>query len=116
MNFILEFTKDQFAQENLPVSDVVISGLEVVGTGMITIFAVLTLLWFTLVVFKFFFHDLPKRRKMPKETVTESLPSNHANESVNNEEIIAVIAAAIAMAENECGSNKQFRVVSFKRK
>ena len=27
MNFILEFTKDQFAQENLPVSDVVISGV-----------------------------------------------------------------------------------------
>ena len=116
MNFLLEFTKDQFTQENLPFSSAVTSGAEVVVTGTLTVFAVLILLWLALVVFKFFFHDLASRRKISKDAGIELSLSHHTVEASDDEEIIAVIAAAIAMAENECGSNKQFRVVSFKRK
>ena len=45
-----------------------------------------------------------------KETITGFF------KKLSKKQLIAVIAAAIAMAENECGSNKQFRVVSFNRK
>lgn len=116
MNFLLEFTKDQFAQEKLPLNISVPSGLEVVLTGLLTVFSVLIILWLALFVFKIFFHDLHSRQKTPKNTDDETLPVSPTPESANNEEIIAVIAAAIAMAESECGSAKQFRVVAFKRK
>ena len=116
MNFLLEFTKEQFSQEKLPISVSLTSGLEVVLTGMLTVFGVLILLWGTLVAFKFFFHDLPAKQKISKDVSAEPVPVYQAAETSNDEEIIAVIAAAIAMAENDCGSNKQFRVVSFKRK
>ena len=116
MNFLLEFSRDQFTKKNLPISDVVSSGGMVVLTGMLTVFSVLILLWFTLFVFKFFFHDLARAKKT--KAVKSELPDPVINAPVvsENDEIIAVIAAAIAMAESECGSDKKFHVVSFKRK
>ena len=117
MNFLLEFTKDQFTQEKLPMSEVLSSGLEVVLTGILTVFGVLIILWMALVLFKIFFHDIPSgKSKKPKEVKADPAPVYQAPVASNDEEIIAVIAAAIAMAENECGGTKQFRVVSFKRK
>ena len=56
------------------------------------------------------------RNKKAKDEKAEPAPVYQAPAASDDEEIIAVIAAAIAMAENECGGNKQFRVVSFKRK
>ena len=115
MNFLLEFTKEQFTQDHLRMTDILTSGLEVVLTGMLTVFGVLILLWMTLVAFKFFFHDLTFGKKK-KEIKSESMPTPQTYAANDDEEIIAVIAAAVAMAESECGSNKSFRVVSFKRK
>ena len=85
--------------------------------GMATIFAVLCLLLGCLVLFKMFFHDLPEKRKaaqavQPTDEAAETDTSD-ATES-NEDEIIAVIAAAIAMAESE-SNGKSFKVVSFKR-
>ncbi len=83
--------------------------------GMLTVFAVLFILWVCLMVFKYFFHDMANKEN---RVATESAPAPVApsapvyNES---EEIIAVIAAAIAMAESE-SSGIKFKVVSFKRK
>jgi len=84
--------------------------------GMATIFAVLCLLWGCLVIFKIVFHDLPEKRKNATETVTEVVQAAPSEVSVDNadEEIVAVIAAAIAMAESEASGSK-FKVVSFKR-
>ena len=112
MNFLLEVAKNQ----KLPFNKAISFGGEVLLTGMLTVFGVLVLLWMTLVAFKFFFHDLPARKNTSKDVSAEPAPVQQVAEASNDEEIIAVIAAAIAMAENECGSNKQFRVVSFKRK
>ena len=115
MNFLLDFSKEQFAQKNLPMSEVLSSGGMVVLTGLLTVFAVLCVLWFALVMFKFFFHDLKQNTKT-KELKAEPAPVYQAPAASEGEEIIAVIAAAIAMAESECGGNREFRVVSFKRK
>ena len=112
MNFLLEVAKDQ----KLPINEALSFGGEVLLTGMLTVFGVLVVLWFTLIAFKFFFHDLPAKQKISKDISADSDLVQQTVEASNDEEIIAVIAAAIAMAENECGSNKQFRVVSFNRK
>ncbi len=81
--------------------------------GMATVFAVLILLWVCLILFKLFFHDIPeKKSKAPKASVAPAQET--ANIQSSDTEIIAVIAAAIAVAESESGGVK-FNVVSFKR-
>ena len=84
--------------------------------GMATVFSVLCLLWVCLSLFKIVFHDIPEKRKKKVETVeevTEAVPAPEAVYS-GDEEIVAVMAAAIAMAESESSGTK-FKVVSFKR-
>ncbi len=84
--------------------------------GMLTVFAVLCLLWIFLTLFKVFFHDLPAKKD---KKATVQTPATPVVETVTpasaDGEIIAAIAAAIAMAESESSGTK-FRVVSFKRK
>ena len=116
MNFLLEFTKEQFAQKNLPITDALASGGTVFLTGILTVFAVLGVLWLALLAFKFFFHDLSLKVKKTKKDKSVSAPVDNAPIVTDDNEIIAVITAAIAMAESECGGNTKFRVVSFKRK
>lgn len=82
--------------------------------GMLTIFSVLVIIWICLTLFKVFFHDIPAKKKVSSEPA----PTVVVNEPVRastDEEIVAVIAAAIAMAESE-NSGMKFKVVSFKRK
>ena len=87
--------------------------------GMATVFAVLCTLWICLVLFKLGFHDLPEKRKAKAlaSKVTEAAPVvtvTNEQEGLSGE-IVAAIAAAIAMAESE-SSGIKFRVVSFRRK
>ena len=86
-----------------------------VALGMGTVFSVLIILWLALVLFKVCFHDLPAKRKA-KAVAPVVVAEPTAPAAVNNDdEIVAVIAAAIAMAESESDGIK-FRVVSFKRR
>ena len=72
-------------------------------------------MWGALLLFKMAFHDLPNKRKAKvveeiSTTVEEVVP-----QTSTEEELIAVLTAAIAAYESESG-NIKFRVVSFKRK
>ena len=116
MNFLLDVSSVDIAKPIDNFMDKFLYGGQMLLIGMATVFSVLIILWLALVLFKFFFHDLPSRPKKIKEDAVEPAPVQQDAEAADGEEIIAVIAAAIAMAENECGGNKQFRVVSFKRK
>lgn len=83
--------------------------------GILTVFAVLGIIWCCLMFFKYFFCDLKRTKKVfdEKVVIEESLQSS--TQYSNDEEIIAVIAAAIAMAESEY-AGARFKVVSFRRK
>ena len=96
--------------------DKLLYGGQMLLIGMLTVFGVLATLWITLIIFKLCFHDLAHKRTAAKEIKADPVPVYQAPVASDDDEIIAVIAAAIATAESECGSNKQFRVVSFKRK
>lgn len=91
-------------------------GLQVVVVGMLVVFAVLAILWFALVLFKFFCYDLPqKRKKEPELSVKQEVTEVPVPIVQNNdEEIIVAIAAAIAAAEAEEPWTR-FRVVAFRR-
>ena len=54
-------------------------------------------------------------KKAANAVVEEESPVTVSDAPTSDDEIVAVIAAAIAMAESECSDTK-FRVVSFKRK
>ena len=117
MNFLLDVNNIDLTKPIGSLSDKLIYGGRMLLIGICTVFSVLIVLMLTLVAFKFFFHDLARGKKHTKAIKNEqTAPVKEVTAVSDDEEIIAVIAAAIAMAENDCGGNKNFRVVSFKRK
>ena len=116
MSFLLEIDKTKPIEGFV---DKLLFGGQMVLIGMGVVFSVLVLLFLALCVFKVFFHDLPakKRERKPVAEVSESVKQSTASvkDTQNSDEIIAVIAAAIAAAESE-NDGLKFRVVSFKRK
>ncbi len=102
--------------ETSQLLDALAYGGAMLAIGMVTIFAVLCLLWICLALFKIFFHDLPAKRASKPAVAASAAPAEETvYNTADDSEIIAVISAAIAMAESESGGT-QFRVVSFKRK
>ena len=109
---IVDFSNFEVSQ----LGDAFVFGGDVLLIGMVTIFAVLCLLWVSLIAFQYFFHDLPEKRAKNATAVAAPAPVvEQAPAKSSNDEIVAVIAAAIAAAESE-NDGMKFRVVSFKRK
>lgn len=109
---IVDFGNFEISQ----LTDALTFGGAILLIGMLTIFSVLCILWLCLVIFKVVFHDLPQKKKTVAAPIQEAAPAPVAEASVSSgDEIIAAIAAAIAMAESESTGIK-FRVVSFRRK
>ena len=116
MNYLLAATVNP--SEKLSATDALSYGGGVVLLGMATVFSVLVIIWSTLLIFKFFFHDLKLGTKIKEVRPVEKAP-DPIPEPVyvaQDEEIVAVIAAAIAAAESESTNGAKFRVVSFNRK
>ena len=114
---IEDFSQKIVDFENFEVSqlgDALLFGGSMLLIGMLTVFSVLVLLWIFLTVFKLVFQDASKKAKSVTETPVV-VKSPVAAAAPDEGEIVAVIAAAIAMAESE-NSDMKFRVVSFKRK
>ncbi len=108
---IVDFSNFDISQ----LGNAAIFGGAILLIGMLAVFAVLVVIWLCLVLFKVAFHDLPSKKSEDAPEVSATLvPMQEAAQSTDDE-IVAVIAAAIAMAESE-SSGIKFRVVSFKRK
>ena len=109
---IIDFENFEFTQ----IGDALIFGLSILAIGMLTIFAVLCLLWLFLYLFRLVFHDLPSKKAAKKSSVTtvSTVEKTVETSKTDDGEIIAVIAAAIAMAESE-NSGMKFKVVSFRK-
>ena len=116
MNHLLEVT--DYTKPIEGIWDKITFGGQMVLIGMSVVFSVLLTLWLSLYLFKVFFHDIPSGRKLKSKEVkaTEVAPvAPTTAQSASDEEIVAVIAAAIAAAESE-NQGLKFRVVSFRRK
>lgn len=109
---IVKFSDFEFSQ----LGDALVFGGSMLLIGMLAIFAVLCILWLCLTVFKLVFHDLPKKRSAKRKAAPVITTPEHVVDvsSPDEGELVAVIAAAIAMAESD-NSGMKFRVVSFKR-
>ena len=93
------------------VMDKLTFGGMMVLIGMAAVFAVLFIIYLSLVIFKFAFGG--RSNKESKKIEIAPVVTQPANET-SDEVVIAVIAAAIAAAEEE-NPGKQFKVVSFRR-
>ena len=117
MNFLLEVGKSEYGDkiiETLGPTETLIFGGQMVLIGMLTVFSVLIIIWIALSLVKVFFAKSSEGTKTEKAAFPTEATAP-ATSSASDEEIIAVIAAAIAMAEAE-GNGAKFRVVSFRRK
>ena len=103
--------------------------LQMTLLGMVAVFAVLSLIWLVLVVFKFFLYDL-KNNNSKKSNATKSqsaqkvlppvvsgpIPATQSSDDATVAAIVAAISAYIssdpALKDEYAGG---FRVVSFKR-
>ena len=117
---IEDFSKPLIDYSNFDPSqlkDVLLFGGSVLLIGIGTIFAVLCLIWFALIIFEkvFMKQSKPKIKEVAPAPIAAPVPTSTVEAASNDEEIVAVIAAAIAMAESESDGLK-FRVVSFRRK
>ncbi|MBR2951845.1 MAG: OadG family protein [Clostridia bacterium] len=86
-------------------------GTQMLILGMLMVFSVLGIIFLALQIFHYAC-NLFMGKADKKEKAAEPTPAVVVK--TNDEEIVAVIAAAIAAAENET-PNARFRVVSFKR-
>ena len=118
MNFLLQVTKDDYASQIIKTKsfgEAALFGLEIVAIGMVAVFAVLGVIWLSLLLFNKLM-PVVKRKKEPVSKPAQAVVAPAPVASADtNAELVAVIAAAIAAAESE-SSGAKFRVVSFKRK
>ena len=114
------------AATDMPFDERLAYSLRMLVVGMLMVFSVLTLLWGVLVISRYFFYELPKRRKESKTELAEnklehiapavSAPAPVADAPATDDAaIVAAITAAIAAALAEDGYTGGFRVVSFRR-
>ena len=118
MNFLLDISQGDYGSnlmQKYGFGETALFGLQVVLIGMATVFAVLTIIWAALALFKFILHDM-KKTAVKKDDKPVVISEPIVSTSNTEEEVIAVIAAAIAMAESESTKGIKFRVVSFKKR
>lgn len=129
-NFLLavDITDPNYIPES--AKDKLLYGVQMLGVGILTVFSVLIIIWFSLVLFKWLFYDIPnmkkggktekpKKQKKPKaskkeagsESAAEYVPAASADTA-----LIAAITAAIMSERKKAGLAGGFRVVSFRRK
>lgn len=108
---IVDFSNFEFSQ----LYDAFIFGASILLVGITAIFSVLCILWIFITIFKLIINDLPKIKKTKKKEVAAPIiEQRNDSHKVDDGELIAVISAAIAMAESD-SSGMKFKVVSFKR-
>ncbi len=106
--------------EDATYGELFLSGGSVLLRGMITVFAVLGIIWFFMTLVRLILNrptdgQGAKAEQVPfsRDSATVGVVPSTAG-ATDESELIAVIAAAIAMAEEETGLTG-FRVVSFHR-
>lgn len=95
-------------------------GLQVTAIGLLTVFAVLAILMIIVYLFRLFFYTIPMRKNSKAtapEVKEEKISTVAVAESEDEDEIAAVIAAAIAAIyePNQVSVRQKYKIKSFKR-
>ncbi len=103
-----------YSQPIADISDKLSFGGMMLLIGVLAVFSVLAIIWLALTIFKFVFQSISEKKEKATPKTEVVIPEAPVVVSNPDEEIVAVIAAAIAMAESESDGIK-FKVVSFRR-
>ena len=119
MNFLLQIAESQYSSPIIKTEgflDTLSFGAQMLLLGMGAVFCVLCIIWLCLSIFNLLFgKERSAKKEKADKPALEPTDIPVAPTPDADEEIIAVIAAAIAMAEGD-NTGAKFRVVSFKRK
>ena len=113
-----------YMNNGMTLAEKAADSLSMIVRGMGMVFVVLILLWGALSLFRVVFYDLPNKRKkaekpednnaqQPAVQTIEPEPEPVIEESADDTELVAVIAAAVSAYTDKPLTS--FRVVSFKR-
>lgn len=110
---------DEFGDDKL--ARFVQAGLPTALLGILTVFAVLSILWGALEVFRYVFYTLPNKRNEEKQKaqVEQNVAPTQPEADVSDDaEIVAAIIAAItaSRADEGISPSTSFRVVSFRKR
>ena len=118
MDFLLKISSEQYGDKIIETEGFLETlgfGGQMLLLGIGTVFSVLLIIWFSLTMFKFVFAKSSTPKKSAK-VINEAIEEPAVTTTdASDDEIVAVISAAIAMAESESDGVK-FRVVSFRRR
>lgn len=112
--------------EKMPIGERVTYALQVSLIGMLAVFVVLTIIWGALVLMRIVIEAITKQKNKknkgsdPEEPVIEAPAEAASTVDSDDEQLVAVITAAVAAARAEEAKKDGrtaagFRVVSFKR-
>ncbi len=107
------FALTSSATTEMSIGEKLSYGGQMLLLGIGAVFSVLLIIYLSLLLFKAVFSKASKPKVKVEPTPVMPAPKQTTS-ATTNEEIVAVIAAAIAMAESE-SSGVKFRVVSFRR-
>lgn len=97
---------------NLSLSDALLTGGETTFIGLAIVFAVLIILMIVLMLFKVIFYKEPAKKAVQTVTANE-VPVSEENNTADEEELVAVLTAAVAASLNT--STYNLRIKSYRR-
>ncbi|MDO5397095.1 MAG: OadG family protein [bacterium] len=107
--------------QGVTLSEALSEGLKVTGVGLAIVFGVLVILMCVLCLFKVIFYKDPSKQAKPAAAApvpAAPAPAAKAEEDVNEDELIAVLTAAVAASLNTSTYNlqiKSYRRIDSKR-
>ena len=112
MNLLVKISDVDINSQISNIGDQLSFGIQIVLFGMAIVFAVLFIIWMAILGLRLLFSNV---KTSPKEAASnEPIQVVQPTATTSDAEIIAVIAAAIATAEQE-NLGVKFRVVSFRK-
>ncbi len=90
-----------------------VEGLPIAGIGFLIVFFVLAIIWGVLELMKFIAQVGTKKNNKADVTENTVMPVNNTDDDVDEEELVAVLTAAIAASLNT--STYNLKIKSFRR-
>jgi len=97
----------------MTLQEAISEGLRVTGVGLTIVFSVLVILMIVLMLMKKIFYKEPGKAKAEVKTETVPVPAPAPQKTTNDEELIAVLTAAIAASLNT--STYNLKIKSYRR-
>ena len=109
----MNYSQAMLTGQGVQLGEVMSEGLKVTGVGLLIVFAVLVILMLVLYLFKVIFYKDPKQSQAAPVEVAPVAPTETAVSQEDEDELIAVLTAAVAASLNT--STYNLKIKSYRR-